>query len=233
MKHVAGIGIGICLGIFAAAMLSGCSPTLHPAITAQLQGLPGGYGLLISGSGFSPTNPCASVVVVNYPQSGTIDPVNTKMPCNIGGSTASFRNYSWLVPLAPCPSANVSTISAVVLGIDLQTIDPAQAQVSLPCSAPVLCPTSLKGSQLPTANWSPGSTVPSYYANQSAILNSGNGSPITTQPSLGVIQTALGGLTAFTRQRSTCRTGRMVLVPAAVFRAGSSHAAMIRQSLPI
>jgi hypothetical protein len=70
---------------------------------------------------------------------------------------------------------------------------------SFTCTAPTppLCPPSLKGSKLPTANWSATSTAPGYYAYQSAILNHSNGIPIATQPSLSTIKSAMGGTAAF------------------------------------
>jgi hypothetical protein len=65
---------------------------------------------------------------------------------------------------------------------------------SFTCGAPAppLCQPSLKGSQLPTANWSASSTAPGYYAYQSVILNNHNGNPILLQPSLSTIKSAIG-----------------------------------------
>jgi hypothetical protein len=202
MKRLLGFGIGI----LAAAVLSGCSGTLHPMITAQIQGLPGGYGLLINGTGFSPTNPCTSLSLVGYPTAGTITSIDKQVPCTIGSSTASFANYTWPIPLATCPNANVSTISAAVLAVDIKTIDPAQATVAVPCTAPVVCPSSLKGSQIPTANWSASSTAPAYYAYQSAIFNSKNGAPIATEASRSTIESAMG-TTAFNAATFTVPAG--------------------------
>jgi hypothetical protein len=186
----------LALAILAAALFSGCSPTLHPAITAQVSG----GTLTVSGTGFSQTTPCASLSIFYNPGTPleTFASINKQMSCNSGNT--SFTNYTWSIPPQTCPSGNTTgTIPATVLAIDIPTFDPATAQVSIPCSQPmaVLCPPSLQGNQLPTANWSPSSTAPGYYASQSAILNGGNGNPITPQPSLSAIESAMGGVAKF------------------------------------
>jgi hypothetical protein len=189
----------LAFAIFAAALFSGCSSTLHPAITVQASG----GMLLISGTGFSPTNPCATLSIVYNPgsiQAQTITSINQQTNCNISGSTASFTNYAWPFTAPTCPSGNTTTIPAIVLAVDIKTYDPAAQRVSVPCSQPAaaaMCPSPLLGSQLPAANWSVSSAAPGYYATQSAIMNSGNGTPIITQPSLSTIEGAMGGVTAF------------------------------------
>jgi hypothetical protein len=79
---------------------------------------------------------------------------------------------------------------------------------SFTCTAPTppLCQPSLKGSQLPTVNWSASSSAPGYYAYQSAILNSNNGIPILTQPSLATIMSAMGSA-AFSAATFTLPSG--------------------------
>jgi hypothetical protein len=187
--------------ILAAGLFSGCSSTLHPAITAQVQSQPSGATLVLGGTGFSPTNPCASLSIFFNPGTAaeTVTSINKQTACN--ASNGSFTNYQWSIPAQTCPSGNTTnTIPATVLGIDIQTFNPAAAQVSIPCSQPVaaaLCPSPLLGSQLPTANWNASSAAPGYYAYQSAILNSGNASPILTQPTLNAIKSAMGGAAAF------------------------------------
>ena len=49
----------VMLPMFAAVLLSSCSPTLHPTITVTPQN--GGSSFVISGNGFSSGSPCATL----------------------------------------------------------------------------------------------------------------------------------------------------------------------------
>jgi hypothetical protein len=165
--------------------------------------------------------------------SETFASINKQMVCN-SSSNLSFTNYTWSIPPQTCPSGNTTgTIPGTVLAIDIPTFDPATAQVSVPCSqaVAVLCPPTLKGNQLPTANWSASSTAPGYYAHERAILNRGNAAVMATQPSLSAIENAKGGIAAFKGATFSIPMGRLVLVLPPFFRPGSSRAITIRRHL--
>ena len=58
------------------------------------------------------------------------------------------------------------------------------------------CPSPIAGHKIPTASWSVTSTHPTYYAADSAIINVGNGQPVTPSATRAQVKASMGA--AFT-----------------------------------
>lgn len=54
------------------------------------------------------------------------------------------------------------------------------------------CPSTLKGKKIPTNAWTSSSSVPGYYAPDSAIVNTGNGQVVVPSASRGAVKSAMG-----------------------------------------
>lgn len=102
-------------------LLCGCSPTLHPAITASVNSV---NTMTIKGTGFTNIGTCAHLALLT-PQSASIgDATCTSGTFNTDWSSRSGFNY---VP--GCQPTGLQ--SAVVGAVDITTLDPAFATTSI------------------------------------------------------------------------------------------------------
>jgi hypothetical protein len=145
------------LGVFlmaAAVLLSCCSPTLRPTIAVVAQN--GGSSFLISGTGFSNGSPCASLGATGLPGPDPNVSISKGVNCNHG----SFTDFAWSPSQFSGCKANAPI---AVIAVDLKTLNPAAAGVSLLCEAAV-CPDSLKVAKGSPYNTLANASMPKYFA---------------------------------------------------------------------
>ncbi len=101
-------------------LLAGCSPTLHPRITVS-QNV---NSLIISGTGFSNTNPCAQLSLLNLPPPIAVAAIDQgQVPCSGG----SFQK-NWQFADDTCPPSRFDNVT--VSAVDDQTSNPAGQTIS-------------------------------------------------------------------------------------------------------